>query len=153
MLVYRPVSKRYPGWITLGVAAGVSIPIVAKSGSDVESWGKWLLNGAFIGGPTLIAFLVTPKWGGVYNVPRKLRDDPAPTGSPSRDKDNSGAPASGAKDPSSDPAGSTSGALFLNRKPDPESARLQARRAVMRQDLPLDLPSLPAPGAQTGSDL
>lgn len=139
VLVYRPLSKRYPGWITLGVSTGISIPTVAKSGSDVEPWGKLLLNGLFIGAPTAIAFLVAPRWGGVYNVPRKLRDDPAPTSSPSRDKENSSTTTSGAKGASIDPTSTGSGDLFLNGTSDPKLHQLQARPPLLREKLLLDL--------------
>ena len=128
VLVFRPLSKRYPGWITLGVSAGVSIPTVASYGSDVEPWGKWLLNGLYIGVPTLIAFLVSPRWGGVYNVPRKLRDDPAPEPSPTGTKQ------------SSTPSGS--GLLLLEDKAfGPELRRSQSRRPLLREKLLLDLSS------------
>lgn len=148
ILVDRPP---YEGLITAGASTGIFLGLAP--GWDLNGRGWALFAGLFVGLPTAIAFLVSPKMKTVYNVPRKLRDDPAPTGSPSPDKENSGAPGSGAKDPSNAPAGSTSGDLSLDGNPDPELPRLQARRAVMRHDLPLVLPSLPARGAQTGSDL
>lgn len=139
ILVYRPLSKRYPGWVTLGVSASISVPTVAKTGSDVVPSGKWFLNSLFIGGPTVIAFLATPKWGGVYNVPRKLRDDPAPTPPPTATK------------PSS--TTSESGLLLIEDKASgPELLWLHARRAVMRHDLPLDLSSVPVHAHRSGID-
>ena len=152
VLVYRPLSKRYPGWITLGVSASWSIPTVAKAGSDIEPWGKWFLNGVFISVPTVIAFLVAPRWGGVYNVPRKLRDDPAPEPSPPPDKQSSSTTASSAKDAPTDFIEAGSEGYFLSGKSGPELLRLQSRRAVMRQDLPLDLSSLPVHAHRSGID-
>ena len=152
VLVYRPLSKRYPGWITLGVATSISIPTVQRWGSDVVPSGKFLFSSLFIGGPTVIAFLATPRWGGVYNVPRKLRDEPAPAASPPLDKENSRTPVSGAKGASLAPTGSGSGDHFLNGTSDPEWLRLQARRAVMRQDLPFDLSSRPVHAPRSGID-
>ena len=147
ILVDRPP---YEGLITAGASTGIFLGLAP--GWDLNGRGWALFGGLFVGLPTAIAFLVSPKMKTVYNVPRKLRDDPGPTGSPPRDKDNSGAPASGAKDPSSNPTGLTSGDLFLNGKPDPELPRLQARRALMRQDLPLELSSPLLHHAQTAFD-
>lgn len=152
VLVYRPLAKRYPGWITLGVSTGISIPTVQRWGSDVVPSGKLFFSSLFIGGPTILAFLVAPRWGGVYNVPRSLRDDVAPTALPSGDKENSSTPVSGTKGASIAPPGAGSGDRFLNGTSDPEWLRLQARRAVMRQDLPLDLSSLPGPAPRSGID-
>ena len=128
VVVFRPLSKRYPGWITLGVSAAVSIPTVASYGSDVEPWGKWLLNGLYIGVPTLIAFLISPRWGGVYNVPRKLRDDAAPKPPPAATKQRS--------------TTSGSGLLLLEDKAlGPELRRSKSRRPLLREKLLLDLSS------------
>lgn len=139
VLVYRPIEKRYPGWITLGVATAVSVPTVAKSGSDVEPWGKLLLNGLFIGGPTVIAFLASPKWGGVYNVPRKLRDDPAPTPSATETKRSS--------------ATSGSRLLLLEDQPfGPELRRSQTRQPLLREKLLLELSSRPVHAHNSGID-
>lgn len=130
VLVFRPLSNRYPVWITLGVSAGWSIPTVVKKGSDLVPWGKLLFNGIFIGVPTLIAFLVSPKWGGVYNVPRRLRDDPAPTPSATETKRSS--------------ATSGSGLLLLEETAvGPELRRSLTRRPRLREKLLLDLSSRP----------
>ena len=139
VLVFRPLSKRYPGWITLAVSTGVSIPTVASYGSDLEPWGKWLLNGLYIGVPTLIAFLVSPRWGGVYNVPRKLRDDPAPK--PLRPPNKGSSSTSG------------SGLLLLEDKAfGPELLRSQTRRPLLREKLLLDLSSRPVHAPRSGID-
>ena len=136
VLVYRPLSKRYPGWITLGVSAGISIPTVAKDSYDLVPSGKVALNGLFIGVPTVLAFLVAPKWGGVYNVPHKLRDDAAPEPPPATTKQSS--------------ITSDSRLLLLEDKASgPELLRSQGRQAVMRQNLPLDLSTRPIYGAHT----
>ena len=135
VVVFRPLSKRYHVWITLGVSAGWSIPRVAKQG-DLVPWGKLFYNGIFIGVPTVIALLAAPRWGGVYNVPRKLRDDPAPTPSATETKRSSATSGSG---------------LLLIEDPalGPELRRSQTRRPRLREKLLLDLSSWPVHGAQT----
>ena len=128
VVVFRPLSKRYHVWITLGVSAGWSIPTVASYGSDVVPSGKLFLNGVFIGVPTVIALLAAPRWGGVYNVPRKLRDDPAPEPPPTATKQGS------------TPSGS--GLLLLEDKAlGPELRRSKSRRPLLREKLLRDLSS------------
>ena len=139
VLVYRPLSKRYPGWITLGVATSISIPTVQRWGSDVVPSGKFLFSSLFIGGPTVIAFLATPRWGGVYNVPRKLRDEPAPEPPPTATKQSS--------------TTSGSGLLLLEDKSfGPELRRSQARRPLLREKLLLDLSPRPVHARRSGID-
>ena len=142
VLVYRPVEKRYQGWVTAGVSTAIVAGSAAKSKDASEPLPAGvgaLLVGAAIGLPTVIAFLASPKWSGIYNVPRKLRDDSAPT-SPST-----------ATKQSSSPSGSD--VLLLEDKAlGPELLRLQGRRALMRRDLPLDLSVGPVHAARSGID-
>ena len=73
VLVYRPVSKRYQGWLTLGIFGGIWAGAAATaepgSGDDPPVWFAAAVVSAFVAGPTVIAFLIAPKMGGVYNVP------------------------------------------------------------------------------------
>lgn len=119
VLVFRPPSKRYQGWIAAAVStaivAGMAARGEASSGDDLPVWAGGLLVGLFVGGPTGITFAAAPKWGGIYNVPIKHRDATVQPPSPET-----------AVLPFREPSG-------------PDQLRLQARRALMRQDLPLDL--------------
>ena len=139
VLVFRPLSKRYHVWITLGVSAGWSIPTVETKGYDLVPWGKLLYNGVFIGVPTVIAWLAAPKWGGVYNVPRKLRDDPAPEPSPTATRQRS--------------TNSGSGLLLLEDEAfGPELRQSQTRRPLLREKLLLELSSWPVHAHRSGTD-
>lgn len=133
VLVYRPVANRYQGWITAGVAGGIIAGAAASDKGNPEplpGWAGALLVGAFVGAPTAIAFLAAPKWGGVYNVPLKLRDDPAPT------------PPSTATKQSSTTSGS--GLLLLEESSSGlDLLRLQARQSLLRDKLLLDLLNTP----------
>ena len=132
VLVDRPP---YEGLITAGASTGIFLGWFAPK-ADLNARGAALFGGLLVGVPTAIAFLVAPKMKNIYSVPRKHREDPVPTPSPTATKQRSS------------PAGSR--LLLLEEKASgPEWRRLQARRAVMRQDLPLDLSRLPIPGAQT----
>ena len=139
VLVYRPLSKRYPGWITAGASTGIFLGLAP--GWDLNGRGWALFSGLFVGVPTGIAFLVSPRWGGVYNVPRKLRDDPAPESPPTATKQSSTPTALG-----------EALAASLIEESSAERLRQQSRRAVMRQDLALDLSSVPVHPRHTGFD-
>ena len=74
-----------------------------------------------------ISLAGAPKWGGVYNVPIEQRDAAAQTPSPET-------------------------AVFpLLETSGPDKFRLQARRLLMRKDIPLDLSSLPVHGMHPGA--
>lgn len=158
VLVYRPVANRYQGWITAGVAGGIIAGAAAsdKGHSEPLPGGAMaLLVGGAIGAPTVIAFLAAPKWGGVYNVPLKLRDDPEPE------------PPQAVTKQSSTTSGN--GLLLLEDEAfEAELGRSQTRRPLLRekllldlsiprsinsvglrQDLSLDVTNLPINGAQT----
>ena len=137
VLVYRPIRKRYQGWITLGVFAALSVPVVPRS--DIVPSGRLFLNSLFIGLPTGIAFLAAPRWGGIYIVPRKLRDDPPSTDPPTATPKSS----------------TTSGSRLLlleDRSFGAERLRSQSRSLLLREKLLLDLSSRPMRPRRTGSD-
>ncbi|MDE2963160.1 MAG: hypothetical protein OXU26_04550, partial [Acidobacteriota bacterium] len=80
VLVYRPVEKRYQGWITAGASTAIVAGSAAKSKGASEPLPAGigaLLGGAAIGVPTVIAFLVGGEWSGFSLVPRILRNDAA----------------------------------------------------------------------------
>ncbi len=139
VLIYRPLSKRYPGWITAGASTGIFLGLAP--GWDLNGRGWALFSGLFVGVPTGIAFLVSPRWGGVYNVPRKLRDDPTPETRPTATKQSSTPTASG-----------EALAASLIEESSEERLRRQSRRVVMRHDLPLDLSNLPVHVHRSGID-
>ncbi|MYC81382.1 MAG: hypothetical protein F4X19_04710 [Acidobacteria bacterium] len=129
VLVYRPVANRYQGWITAGAAGGIVAGAAASDKGHSEplpAGAMALLVGAAIGAPTAIAFLAAPKWGGVYNVPLKLRDDPEPKPPPPVTKQSS--------------TTLRSGLLLLEDKVfGPELRWSQTRRPLLREKLLLDL--------------
>ena len=140
VLVYRPVGQRYQGWITLGVSGGVffgSWAADAGEASEPLSAGAGaLLAGLLVGVPTAIAFLVAPKMGGIYNVPPDRRDDDTQT----PPKPGAGATVPEAKATGEESTGSRSVSRIPARETSADRFRRQARRAVMRRDLPLSLP-------------
>ena len=120
ILVYRPIEKRYQGWITAAASTAFLAGAAVKGQDNSEPLHAGvaaLFVGLFIGAPTAIAFLVAPRWGGIYNVP------------PDRRNDTSQAP----------PQQSSSVEIPVVTQA--ERIRLQARRAVMKQGLPLQLPA------------
>ena len=145
VLVDRPP---YEGWITAGASTALFLRLAP--GWDLNSRGWALFGGLFVGVPTGIAFLLAPKMKGVYNVPRRLRDDVVPT--PKPDTEDLDTTASGVTEASTEHTGAGAGDRFLNGKSDPELPRWQARRAVMRQDLPLNLSSRPVHAHSSGND-
>lgn len=142
VLVYRPVEKRYQGWITAGASAAIVAGAAAKSKDASEPLPAGigaLLVGAAIGVPTVIAFLVAPKWSGIYNVPLKLRDDPVPTPAPTATKQSS----------------STSGSGLLLREDEPlrrDLRRSEPRRPLLRDKLLADLAPRPVHAHRSGID-
>ena len=125
----------YEGLITAGASTGIFLGLAP--GWDLNSRGWALFGGLFVGLPTAIAFLVSPKKKNVYNVPRSFRDNPTPEPPPTATKQSSSI--------------SGSDVLLLEDKAlGPESLRLQGRRAVMRRDLPLDLSIRPVHAPRSG---
>ena len=127
VLVFRPLTKRYQGWIAAAVATAIIVGAAAtaepSSGDDLPGWAGALLVGGAVGAPIGITFAAAPKWGGVYNVPIEQRDAAAQTPPPET-------------------------AVFpLLETSGPDQFRLQARRLLMRKDIPLDLSPPPPPTA------
>ena len=133
------MEKRYQGWITAGVAGGIIAGGAARGKDASEPLPAGigaLVVGAAIGAPPVIAFLAAPKWGGVYNVPLKLRDDSEPEPPPAVTKQSSNT--------------SGSGLLLLEDAAfGLELRRSQSRRPLLREKLLLDLSSRTIHGAQT----
>ena len=149
VMVYRPLTSRYQGWITAGVAGGIMGGLAAsqKDASEpLPAWAGAALAALFVGVPTAIAFLAAPKMGGIYNVPPDRRD-PSSTQSKTP-QDRSGKTGPEIKESDENAAGSREEDSFLGEKSGQELLRLQARRAVIRKDIPLDLSSLPGHAAQ-----
>ena len=73
VLVYRPLKKRYQGWLATGIAAGVLQTMLIKAG-DASGTTHLILHGIFVPATGAIAFLAAPKMGGIYTVPIKARD-------------------------------------------------------------------------------
>ena len=144
VLVYRPLKKRYQGWVGVAISTAVWAPRIATADDVGGFWGKFLLNSVFIGVPTVIAFLVAPKMGGIYNVPPDLRD-PSNTGiKPPQNRSSKTVPE--VKESEESPTGSGLADRFLNKESGPELLRQQARQALLRKGLPLRLPDLTVRG-------
>ncbi len=75
VLVPRPLKKRYQGWVALAVSTALIAPLLP--GADLTAWGIAYVVGLHIPIPTAFTFLVAPKMGGIYNVPRGRRSDTA----------------------------------------------------------------------------
>ena len=147
VMVYRPLAKRYQGWITAGVITAVIAGTVAGGGhnSDPLPVGPGAAIVVLVAGaPTIIAFLVAPKMGGIYNVPPDRRD-PSSTGTkPPQDRSSATVPE--VKESGESPTGSGLADRFLNKESGPELLRQQARQALLRKGLPLRLPDLTVRG-------
>ena len=162
VLVYRPIAKRYEGWVTAGVIGGIIAGAAAKSEAPSEPLPAGIgaaIVALVVGLPTVIVFLVAPKMRGIYNVPPGSRDssNTAVTSSKPRsdqEPDNQGSStrASDAKEEATDFIAVGSEGYFLSGKSGPELLRWQARRALIRQDLPLNLSSLPVHAHRSGID-
>ena len=139
VLVYRPLKKRYQGWVGVAISTAVWAPRIATADDVGGFWGKFLLNSVFIGVPTVIAFLVAPKKGGIYNVPPDRRD-PSSTGTnPSKQRSGKTVP-----EVTGTAGGSTGSGVEDISSPD--RLRQQARQALLRKGLPLRLPDLTVRG-------
>ena len=142
VMVYRPLAKRYQGWITAGVITAVIAGTVAGGGHNFDPLPVGpgaAIVGLVAGAPTIIAFLVAPKMGGIYNVPPDRRD-PSSTGTkPPQDRSSATVPE--VKDSEASPAGSE-----VEDKSSPDRLRQLARQALLRKGLPLHLPDLTVRG-------
>ena len=74
VLVRRPFKKRYQGWIAAGGSSAYTVPMVLRPGADLTPKGTLLVAALFIAVPTAFAFLVAPRMGDIYFVPRDRRD-------------------------------------------------------------------------------
>ena len=145
VLIPRPFEKRYQGWITLAVASGVTQMLVNIDGSSPTEAAA---SHAVLTLPaTIIAFLVAPKRGAIYNVPFKHRDHANTKTAPS--PQHSGTTVPGVRE-GGIPTGSGLGDRFLDKESGPELLRWQSRRALMRQGVPLQVPD---PGSDHGKRL
>ena len=135
VLVPRPLEKRYQGWITLAVASGVTQLLVNIDGASPTETAA---SHAVLTLPaTIIAFLVAPKRGPIYNVPFKHRDLANTETAPS--PQHSGTTVPGVREGGIS-TGSDLGNRFLDKDSGPALLRWQARRALMRDGRPLHLP-------------
>ena len=142
VLVYRPLAERYQGWTTAGILAG----IVAAAAASAEKPSEPLHPGVaaagislFVGVPTIIAFLVAPKMGGIYNVPPDLRDPSSTETKPSKQRSGKTVPA--VTEATGDSAGTE-----VEDQSRLDRLRQQARQALLRKGLPLHLPELTVRG-------
>ena len=74
-LIHRPISKRWPGWLTWGVAL-ISIPLLMPERGELV--GRKLLFGGLIGFPFAVAAFHGSRMGGIYDVPPEYRTPPPP---------------------------------------------------------------------------
>ncbi len=140
VLVYRPLKKRYQGWITAAVGTAVWASWVANPESDLKASAIPLLAGVLIGAPTALAFLVAPKMGDIYNVPPQRRD-PSSTGTkPPKQHPSTKVP--GVTEAGGGLTGSGLVDNFLTEPSGPDLLRHRARQALVRKGLPLHLPDL-----------
>ena len=142
VLVYRPLVERYQGWTTAGILTAIVAGAAAKAETPSEPLHPGVAAAGislFVGVPTIIAFLVAPKMGGIYNVPPDLRD-PSSTGTkPPQDRSSATVPE--VKDSEASPAGSE-----VEDISSPDRLRQQARQALLRKGLPLHFPDLTVRG-------
>ena len=74
VLTRRPFSKRWPGWVALGVTFGVLQTLLSMSASvDNVSGSTMVGTHATITLPTAAAFFYGSRMGGIYEVPPKHR--------------------------------------------------------------------------------
>ena len=76
-LIHRPISKRWPGWLTWGVAV-ISIPLLMPERGELV--GRKLLFGGLIGFPFAIAAFHGSRMVGIYDVPSEYRTAPPQPG-------------------------------------------------------------------------
>ena len=117
VMVYRPLKKRYQGWIVAGVGTALFVPLTVDPEYDINlKWGL-ILTSSFIVLPTAVGFLLAPRWGDIYYIPRD-RQNETTKASPQQSSN-----------------------VEIPVVTQAERIRLQARRAVMKQGLPLQFPA------------
>ena len=73
VLVHRPIWKRYQAWTTTAIGA---VLWAAPLAVGYEPGEKAIFSVMVIALPTLIAFAVSPRKGGIYKVPPQHRTQP-----------------------------------------------------------------------------
>ena len=74
VLTRRPFSKRWPGWVALGITFGVLQTLLSMSASvDNVSGSTMVGTHATITLPIAVAFFYGSRMGGIYEVPPKHR--------------------------------------------------------------------------------
>ena len=139
VLAPRPLKKRYQGWITLAVGFGLLQSLLSKSASvDNVSTSTMVISHATITVPaTVIAFLVAPKMGEIYQVPLKHRDPSSTKTAPPKQRSGKAVPA---VTKAAGDAGSASENNLLQGEAAPEILQWHARQALLRKRL--DPPAL-----------
>lgn len=74
VLIHRSISKRWPGWLTLGVSIVTVSLLLPESGE--RPWTT-LLVGGLIGLPFSVAAFHGSRMAGIYDVPLEYRTPPA----------------------------------------------------------------------------
>ena len=136
VLVPRPPQKRYQGWVTLAVAFGVFQYLASIDGVSAS---EMVISHAALTAPaTVIAFLVAPKMGEIYQVPLKHRDPSSTKTAPPKQRSGKAVPA--VTKAAEGRAGSGSEENFIPEEAGPELLRWHARQALLRKRL--DPPAL-----------
>ena len=151
--VYRPIAKRYEGWITAGVIGGIIAGSAAKSEAPSEPLPAGIgaaLVALVVGVPTVVVFLVAPKMGSIYYIPPDRRDPANTKTTPPKQRSDNAVPA--AAKPSNGLVGPRKEGKILAEEDDLDRHRQQARQSLMRKGLPLDLSSLPVHERRSGID-
>ena len=128
VLVYRPLIKRYQGWITTTIFTALIVPILANPDIEMDAWGIPLL-----GVPSAIAFLVAPKMGSIYYVPLKHRDHSNTGTKPPQNR--SSKTVSNVTEAAEGDTGSGLEDRALNEQAGPDLLRWQARQSLLRKGL------------------
>ena len=136
VLVPRPLKKRYQGWITLAVAFGVFQYLASIDGVSASEMAR--SHAALTAPATVIAFLVAPKMGEIYQVPLKHRDPSSTKTAPPKQRSGKAVPA--VTKAAEGRAGSGSEENFIPEEAGPELLRWHARQALLRKRL--DPPAL-----------
>ena len=73
MLARRPLTKRIPGWIGLGIGVFSTEYFLANLDDGDDTPGVRAFTHALFTLPTAAAFFYGSRMGGICNVPRKRR--------------------------------------------------------------------------------
>jgi hypothetical protein len=130
VLVPRPLKKRYQGWITLAVAFGVVQYLASIDGVSASEMAQ--SHVPLTVPATVIAFLVAPKMGEIYQVPLKHRDPSSTKTAPPKQRSGKAVPA---VTKAAGDAGSASENNLLQGEAAPEILQWQARQRLMRKEI------------------